>query len=80
MQLACSLTTTDPQLNISLFYLLHYGSGERLEPSSRAGNQAVFEIQSAKTDNDGTYQCYYGDCREMELGWNSFLQINIVGE
>ena len=79
IQLACSLTTSDFPLNISLFYLVHYGTDERREPTFKDGKQAVFEIESATINDTGLYDCYYGDCTERNPDLTSFRQIWVVG-
>ena len=73
--LSCSLTTNS-NFNSS-FYLIHYGNQQRLEPSYSDGNLSVFEIKSAALEDDGQYNCYYGNCNKPSF--NSMIHIAVVG-
>ena len=64
--------------NSSLFYLIHSETQQRLEPSYTEGNQAIFKIMSATLEDDGQYNCYYGDCTEPSF--TSMIHIAVVGK
>ena len=77
LQLSCSLIMNG-STNSSLFYLIHSETQHRLEPSYTAGNQAIFKITSATLEDDGQYNCYFGDCTEPSF--TSMIHIAVVGK
>ena len=78
IKLACSVSTLKKP-NISVFYLMHYQTGRRLEPSFQDGNCVVFEIDSATIGAAGRYDCFYGECTKPNPDLTSFTQINVIG-